>query len=62
MHSHYLVVESKENEDGAQDGKVILGEKGGLLKKRIAGNSSLKSGVYYVRDPHENIRHQVQCQ
>ena len=40
MHSHYLVVESKENSDGAQDGKVSLGEcRSGLLKKRIAGNA-----------------------
>lgn len=52
MHSHYLVIESKENHDGSS--RMEMGERQSM---KIADR--LKAGVYYVRDTNENIRYQV---
>lgn len=54
MHSHYLVVESKEDDDGSKTKNKILGE-----KQRLKIPGKLKHGVYYVRDTSENQRYEV---
>ena len=56
MHSHYLVVESKETDNGSDGREVLLGDKG--KKPKLIG-SRLKPGMYNVKDPNENIRYQV---
>ena len=49
MHSHYLVVESKEDDDAAKSKNKMLGE-----RQRLKIPERLKPGVYYVRDTSEN--------
>lgn len=54
MHSHYLVVESKEDDDGSKARNKMLGE-----RQRLKIPGKLKPGVYYVRDTSENQRYEV---
>ena len=54
MHSHYLMVESKEDDDGSKTRNKMLGE-----RQRLKIPESLKPGVYYVRDTSENQKYEV---
>lgn len=53
MHSHYLVVESKESDDASKDRTLML--------SKVMVGSKMKPGVFTVRDPQENVKYQVHC-
>lgn len=58
MHSHYLVVTSKENADAAQPEKVRVGYKSNTNNALVG--TRLKAGVYTVSDPSDNSHFHVQ--
>jgi hypothetical protein len=58
MHSHYLVIEAKEDENAENDKYLHVGEKS---KMSPLMGSKLNAGIYYVKDPNEKIRFQVTC-
>lgn len=58
MHSHYLVLESKEDENGENENHKMLGYKS---RTNPLIGSTLKPGIFYVRDTNENVRFHVTC-
>jgi len=72
MHSHYLVIDKRENFDGTKiekcgvrrTGAPVLRLRTGRNRSRLRGSimgEKLKPGVFNVLDPSDNVSHQVHC-